>query len=509
VSLVPRLFLALLVLAVTASAGPTGDEFSLALLRQRARELSKQEYEKRSADDLPRWLAELDFDGYRRIQFRPQATLWSGDALPFQLRFAHRGYLYRQRMPIQLVGETGSVAEARFGPAQFEYGFPLPDVVPDDLGYSGFAVLLPGPRTGTWNEIASFLGASYFRVTGEGQLYGASARGLAIDTASASGEEFPEFVEMWVQRPRPDARELELFALLDSPSTTGAYRFVLTPGPETLVDVEAWLNPRRAIAKLGLAPLTSMFLYGEERLRSFHDFRPEVHDSDGVLVAEADGGWLWRPLVNPEGEHRVSRVPLDDPQGFGLLQRDRSFASYQDLEARYERRTSYWVTPHAGFGAGALELVEVPSDAEHNDNVVVYWTPEHAPAAGEELALHYTLSAFLDDPERSPLARVRATRVRPPDEKSDAPVLFVLDFEAAEDGAGSESGDEPGALVADVHASTGELGNVTLQPNEPAGGLRLAFELAGAGRELVELRATLRRADAAVSETWLYRWQGR
>jgi glucans biosynthesis protein len=492
-----------LVLAIaSATAAPSRAQlspaqFSIEDVRRTARELSAKKYVQRSAQDLPAWLAKLDFDSYRRIQFRPPATLWRGDSLHFEMQFAHRGYLFPYRLPVHLI-EGGAIVDARFSPAQFQYE--APGELPEDLGYAGFRVLLPVDGLGRQHsEVASFLGASYFRVLGEGQRFGASARGLAIDTASPNGEEFPEFVEVWVQRPAPAARELEIDALLDSPSTTGAFRFVLTPGVQTTVDVSAWLYPRREIAKLGLAPLTTMFLYGEERLRCLPDFRPEVHDSDGVLIEGNDGDWLWRPLENPEGEHLVTRLALADPRGFGLLQRDRSFDDYQDLESRFEQRVSYWVTPQDSWGDGALELVEIPSEGERNDNVSLYWVPARAPAAKDEFAFRYRLSAFLDEPSRPPLARTRSTRIRP----SEGSTLFVLDF------AGPELEKDLATLRADVTARPGEIRNLVLQPNEAAGGMRCAFELVGAGNQPVELRAWLRRGDQRVSETWVYPWKKR
>jgi glucans biosynthesis protein len=497
-----RAFLASVAVAlglVATAFAQTPSHFTLEALRQRARDSSKMNYTARDATDLPDWLAKLDHDGYRRIVFRPQAALWSGEGLPFQLRFAHRGYLYLHRVPIHVIAEDGSVGEAMFSPAQFEYHFDPSREAPATLGYAGLTILRPAAAPGTWQEVGSFLGAAYFRIVGSGQRYGASARGLAIDTASPKGEEFPEFVELWVRRPASDAESLELFALLDSPSATGAFQLTLTPREPTRVDVHAWLYPRRKIVKLGLAPLTSMFLYGEDRLRSFVDFRPEVHDSDGVSIAKQDGGWIWRPLVNPERQHRVSRMQLDEPRGFGLVQRDRAFANYQDLETRSELRPSYWVTPRGAWGKGALELVEIPTDGEHNDNIVVYWAPERELAAGDEFAFGYTLSALADEPRPSPLARVLATRVRP----SEAAVLFVLDFEGFE----TQGHSEP--LVANVRASSAELRNVVLRPNDAVGGARLSFELVGADEEPVELHAFLKRGEQPVSETWWFQWPPR
>lgn len=483
-----------LLAAVAAAQAPPAPAFSFDALRQRARELSSKEYVPAAVDDLPEWLAKMDYDAWRRIRFRTETALWAGDGLPFRLTFAHRGYLFRRRVRMHAI-DGGEVRELPFSREQYQYGLEPKGEVPAGLGYAGVTVLHPLDPAGPWDEVASFLGASFFRVLGRRQRYGASARGLAIDTASPDGEEYPEFTDIWIERPAPQADRLLLYALLDSPSTTGAFRFVLKAGEQTVVEVGLSLYPRRAIAKLGLAPMTSMFLHGEGRQRLLPDYRPEVHDSDGVLLADAAGGFSWRPLQNPPHKHRVTAFPLDDPRGFGLLQRDREFGSYQDLEARYELRPGYWVAPVGKWGKGSFELLEIPSTAEGNDNVSCYWVPAQAPAPGAEFHLEYTLSAFLDDAERPPLARVRATRTQAGKDW----LLVVLDF----DGAGIDR--EPAQLQTELQASAGELRNVVLQPNVAAGGMRCSFELHGA--DAAELRCWLRREQRPVTETWVLHWQ--
>ena len=79
------------------------------------------------------------------------------------------------------------------------------------------------------------------RASARDQVFGLSARGLAIDTAESWGEEFPWFREFWLVTPAPNAKELTIYALLDSPRVTGAYRFAVEPGEQTRVDVECRL----------------------------------------------------------------------------------------------------------------------------------------------------------------------------------------------------------------------------------------------------------------------------
>jgi glucans biosynthesis protein len=469
-------------------------------LKARAREMANGEFVKAKIDDIPEWLAKLDYDGYRRIRFRTDMALWAGDKLPFSVHFMHRGYLFRRRIPIHVVDGT-TTHELRFSPQQFDYSGKPPADPPGDLGYAGLALRAWSEPNDRWEEFASFLGASYFRIVPLAQPWGLSARGLAIDTGTSRGEEFPEWVEFRLEKPALNATTLTLYALLDSPSTAGAFRFVITPGTPTKAQVTAAFYPRHGVEKFGVAPLTSMFMCGEMRPRPVVDWRPEVHDSDGLLVASSDGTWTWRPLNNPDRTHRITRIPLENPVGFGLLQRDRNFESYQDLESRFEQRPSYWIEPRGGWGKGAVELVEIPSNGEWNDNIVAYWVPEKPPVKGEELVVEYTLTAYRDDATKPPLARAIATRMRPGKDET----LFVIDFKGVQV-ANASDGDAPDGLRADIVATRGEIRKVIVQPNAPLKGARCTFEWVDSGADPVDIRVTLRRGQEAVSETLLVQW---
>ena len=220
--------------------------------------------------------------------------------------------------------------------------------------------------------MVTFLGASYFRGLAKGQKYGLSARGLAINTAEMIGEEFPIFKEFWLQKPKTKDKVITLYALLDSKSVSGAYRFEIIPGANTIMNIEAHLFPRENIQKIGIAPLTSMFLFGENNKNDFDDFRLEVHDSDGLLVHNGHGEWLWRPLDNSK-KLRISSFVDNGVKGFGLLQRDRDLSNYQDFEANYQSRPSAWVEPLENWNDGYVQLVEIPSRQEIHDNIVAYW----------------------------------------------------------------------------------------------------------------------------------------
>ena len=297
------------------------------------------------------------------------------------------------------------------------------------LGFAGFRVHYPVNTQKYKDEVLVFLGASYLRALGKGQLYGISARGLAVDTALNSGEEFPQFTEFWLQRPQARDKELTIYALLDSPRVSGAYRFVLKPGETTAIEVKSQLYLRENVTILGIAPLTSMYFFGENQRSAVEDYRPEVHDSDGLSVQSGTGEWIWRPLVNPK-RLLVTSYALTNPQGFGMMQRDRAFASYQDLEAHYEMRPSVWIEPIGNWGAGRIELVQLPTPDETNDNAVAFWVPEVMPTPGKPYQIEYRMLWQKDSETRPPLSWVTQTRrghgyLR----KVDDSVALVVDFE--------------------------------------------------------------------------------
>ena len=341
-------------------------------------------------DPLPADLAGLDYDKFHEIQFRRDQALLASSGR-FRLHLFHRGYLFKDAVKINII-DGGEVKPIAYAKRLFDYGKNQIGDVPD-IGFAGFKMIFPLNGAEAQDEVISFLGASYFRILSKGQSYGLSARALAIDTYGDRREEFPVFREFWVTQPKSDDASIEILALLDSASTTGAYRFVVTPDETTSVAVEMVLFPRVDMDNVGLAPLSSMYFYGGPDSRPANDFRPQVHDSDGLQIATGPGSWLWAPL-NKKPRIAVRTFPFVDPRGFGLLQRERRFQAYQDLEARYNRRPGYWIEPTSPWGAGKVLLMELPTDNETQDNVVALWKPDAPLVARKPAHFSYRLSAL-------------------------------------------------------------------------------------------------------------------
>jgi len=488
----------LLLLAVFASALPAS-AFDLDDAAKQARAMAGESF-RDPRGEVPSWLLEIGYDQWRDIRFRTDRALWRDRSLPFEAQFFHPGLYYDRVVRVHEIDASG-VHDVPFSPDLFDYGRnEFASRVPQGLGFAGFRLHYPLKRKDYKDELIVFLGASYFRALGRDHVYGISARGVAIDTALPSGEEFPFFREFWLERPKANAREVTIYALLDSPSVTGAYRFVVRPGVQTVLDVEVRLFFRRAVTKLGLGPLTSMFYFGEGDTKPRPDYRPEVHDSDGLLIADRSGEWIWRPLRNPS-RLRVAAFQSPSPVGFGLLQRDRTFDHFQDLETHQERRPSAWVAPHGEWGPGHVELVEIPTESERHDNIVAYWVPKRPEGSLEPVSVGYELRFYSDDSTLPPGGRAVATR-RDRGTRDDA-YRYVVDFE----GSGLRSIPEEIVLQGVVSSRSpdgdAEVVEQQVQKNPVTGGWRLVFQVKPRGGAPVDLRAFLRRGEQTLTETWV------
>ena len=492
---------ALALIATLLLSGVEARAFSLDDVAARAKTLAAAPYHK-PAVSLPRTLKGIGYDQYRDIRFRPDRALWRDAKLPFELMFFHRGWLYEDQVTIHEVGPAG-VREIRFDPEAFDYG--KNKVERDELrgfGFAGFRAHFPLNTPAHRDEVVVFLGASYFRALGRGQRYGVSARGLAIDTAESGGEEFPRFVEFWIERPAPKAKELTIYGLLDSPRATGAYRFIVKPGVTTVLDVDGKLFLRRNVGKLALAPLTSMFHFGTNQRSGREDYRPRVHDSEGLSIHTRTNEWIWRPLVNPK-RLLVTSFALTDPVGFGLMQRERSFVRYQDLEARYDLRPSAWVEPKGSWGPGRIELVLIPVPDETNDNIVAYWVPDRQSKPREAFAYGYRVLWQKERESRPPMGWVRETRRgRGWMKADDGSIELHVDFEGPTLARIPANGDVNLALWID---GNGEGVERHTRRNEVTGGWRSVVRFRRVDRaKPVELRANLMHDHKVVSETWSY-----
>jgi periplasmic glucans biosynthesis protein len=476
-------------------------------VEERARELAQEDF-KPASTDMPDVLANMDYQQYRSIRFRPEQSLWHDQAL-FEVQLFHPGFLYREPVRINIV-EENKVAVLPFERTRFRYdgkAAVLADEAPETLGYAGFRVHYPLNTEEYKDEFLVFQGASYFRLVGPGQAYGLSARGLAVDTAAPQGEEFPAFREFWLVRPRADETRLIIFALLDSPSVTGAYWFEVQPGAPTGMRVDARLFARKDIAKLGIAPLTSMFHHGENRTRFVDDFRPEVHDSDGLQMLTGQNEWIWRPLNNPR-TLRVTAMMDENPRGFGLLQRDRRFDHYQDMEAAYERRPGLWVIPEGDWGKGRVELVEIPTDSEVNDNIVSYWVPEAPMKAGESRRYAYHLRSVDAQVAEHALGSVLRTRIgwgAVPGQSDPPPRSvrqFVVDFRGGE--LASLSPDAP--LEAELAHAVGKVRDLHVQRLPDGKTWRAIFKLDPQDSDVVDMRLYLSLRGQRLTEVWSYLW---
>lgn len=491
--------------APAAAPAAATEPFSFDRVASLARDLAARPYAAPTVQ-LPREVADASYDDYRKLRFRRDRAIWSGKSR-FEVQLFHMGFLFRTPVKLSVV-DHGQAAPLTYDKGMFDFGDTgLAKAITGPLDYAGFRIHydLNGPEYK--DEIIVFLGASYFRFLGREQRYGLSARGLAIDTAEPRGEEFPFFRQFWLVTPEPQSTELTVYALLDSQRVSGAYRFVIHPGTDTRIEVSARLFFRGEITKLGIAPLTSMHLYGENRTRMFEDQRPEVHDSDGVLIHSGSGAWLWRPLVNGR-DLRVSAFVETNPKGFGVLQRDRVFAHYQDTEAEYHRRPSYWVEPLGNWGVGSVELVEIPSNEEIHDNIVLSWIPRERPKAGGEMSLSYVLRTMLGEPAEHRLGRAIETRIGSSmvpgtgEKPTPGKRLFVVDF---------EGGELPllGAKVPvlpEVVTSAGVIREAHVFRLPEGGRWRVTFRLDTQGATPAELMVRLLLDGMPITETWLYRY---
>jgi periplasmic glucans biosynthesis protein len=471
--------------------------------------------------DLPDFLRadKLDYDKYREIEFRHEDALWATEPLPFRVEFFHPGYLYQEPIHVNEFTLT-HVQPIRFVQDWFNYrSLHFPRQIPADTGYAGFRLLYPLNKPDKWDELGAFIGASYYRLLGKGQSYGQSARGLALDCGETDRpEEFPIFTDWWLGKPSQGEDRLKMYAILDSVSCVGAYKFVLIPGDTTVMDVEAILYfregdkvraikpDRKPIKTIGMAPLTSMYWFGKASEKRFDDYRPEVHDTDGLLMQLDKGEVLWRPLNNP-AEMSQQVFATANLGGFGLIQRDRDFADYQDLFNYYYKTPSVWVRPNGSWGPGEVHLVELPTHYEGLDNIVAFWNPKEQPQPLKPYKFSYTLLWGLSEGDMKLMfdkARVVSTRVGL--DPRDAKIReFAIDFAGPKLKPFTEA-NKPQAISSCSPNAGISFSEVYYNPFAASWRVVLKLEPKADNKEPVDIRCTLQKGEEVLTETWTYHW---
>ena len=472
----------------------SGSPFSRQNVIDEARALAARPFQ--PLPEVPPGLRDLDYDNYRKIRFRKAKAVWGTSPTPFSIELFAPGFLYKSGIDLAVV-ENGLSYAIGIAPDSFETPTPEIAAILAQLGkFAGFRLHYPINREDYRDEFVVFQGASYFRAVSRNQNYGLSARGLAIDVAEPTGEEFPVFRRFWIERPSARAGSIVVHAVLDSKRVAGAYRFGIYPGAPTTIDVDATLFARTPLGHVGLGALTSMYLYGTIDRPDRPDYRPAVHDSLGLAMHTGRGERLWRPLCNP-ATLQVSAFVDNNPKGFGLIQRARRFDHFQDLEAAYEKRPSAWITPRGNWGAGHVQLIEIPSASETNDNIVAYWRPQQPIRPGSPFSFAYRLTW----PNNAPLPQQFAQTIRSAYGRTfdGTQHQMAIDY-GAKDGVSAED------LTLDVMLSAGRVIEQVIQPNPATGGVRVFLTFDPERARLIEFRIQPRKKGTPVGETWLYRW---
>jgi glucans biosynthesis protein len=494
-------------LSAQTARPPQGSKFTFDEVVKRASDLSSAPFEGQ-LPQLPEELNKLDFDAWRQIEFKENKALLGGNGSQFRLELFHLGHLYKRPVVINTLRD-GIPTPIPYQANQFNFGsakFARP--LPVNLGFAGFKIRSLLNKPTKFDEFVSFVGSSYFRFLGRGQQYGLSARGLAVN-GGTNDEEFPFYREFWIETPRPEVDKITIYALLDSAAATGAFQFDGYPGQNSVMDIKTTLFPRRAGAKLGLAPLTSMFYIGGNDRHPTSEFRPQLHDSDGLLIHNGAGEWLWRPLRNPTIA-KTSSFLDNGVKGFGLLQRDRHFDHYEDIDLAYQLRPSYWVEPKTNFGEGHVELFEMPTTDETNDNIVASWVAKDPPAVGKPFSYAYSITAALDlDSLSNNVKTVSTFQTEARTLGSSEPLVptmrrFLIDFAG---GGIDYYKDAPGLVTVVANSSTGHIVRAYTQYNPFISGFRATFDVELKPGETADLRAYLKANKTTLSETWTFPWE--
>jgi periplasmic glucans biosynthesis protein len=474
-------------------------KFDFNILKEKAMLLLKKSYEE-PKKVTPKGLSELNYDKYKNIRFLSEKTLWKKEGSPFQLQFLHPGYIYNYDVMVyELNGKKYKLIPYNRDMFDFsDLGFK--EKLPDSLGFSGFKVHYPINTEEHTDEFLVFQGATYFRAVSQKQYYGLSARGLATNTGMPYPEDFPIFKEFWIEKPSKKSDHITIYALMDGKSAVGAFEFKSYPGPTTVVHVRASITLRKKVDRLGIAPLTSMYWYGENSENPHLGANPEVHDSDGLLILQNDSEWIWRPMANPK-KPTINTFEMEKLKGFGLLQRDREFSSYEDQEMKYHIRPGAWVVPVGDWGKGSVQTYRNPTIQDSDDNIGAFWVPAETPEVGKPFEFEYKIYWVNENPVELKTGRTVATRVKPiPDEPLTK--LFQIDFK----GDKLSEHEKIEEIEGSVNASeNGEVYNIQVAKIEETDKFRLSFKVKVKSPALpVDIFANLKDKDGNLTENWTY-----
>ena len=443
---------------------------------------------------LPSVFSNLNFEQYASIRRVPGTAIWANDKVGFSLEPLHRGFVYTTPIVINIV-ENGVSQKVIYDPADFDFGKLKPPATMGDLGFSGLRILKASDEG--FQDVAIFQGASFYRSRARGQNFGVTARGLAIRTGDEPGEEFPLFREFWVEKPTPASDALTMYALLDSASVTGAFRFTIRSLDTTIIDTEMTLIARVATDKLGIGAMAAAYLFSPLDHRLPDDWRAAVYEVTGLQIQSGKDEWLWRPVSNRE-TLQISAFADVNPHGFGLLQRSRAFDAFYDDEGRWELRPTLWIEPIGEWGEGDLRLLEIPAASENNANIIAQWRPKAGMAANTTQSLAYRQFWCWTPPSRPPLAICVSSR----NGKNGSYQRFTVEM------AGDAFADaqKAASATADLHANPGKIVSTRLFPYKERHSVRVIFDLDPGSESYSELRLTLNLDNHPASETWLYRW---
>src|SRR5271166_4014366 len=440
---------------------------------------------------LPGVFSNLTFEQYASIHRAPETAIWADDKLGFSLEPLHRGFVFTTPITINIV-ENGLSQKVIYDPADFDFGKLKPPPPIGDLGFSGLRILKAADHG--FEDAAIFQGASFYRSRARGQDFGVTARGLAIRTGDDPGEEFPLFREFWVEKPPPASNTLTMYALLDSASVTGSFRFTIRPLEATLIDTEMTLIARMATDKIGIGAMAGDYLFSSLDHRRTDDWRAAVYEVTGVQILSGKGEWLWRPVVNRD-TLQISAFSDVNPRGFRLLPRSRAFDAFYDDEGRWELRPTLWIEPIGDWGEGDLRLLEIPAASEANANIIAQWRLKSGVAAGKSQSLAYRQFWCWTPPSKPPLAVCTSSRAG----KTGGRPRFAVEMT----GDAFADPQKAAAAAADLQANPGKVGSVRLFPYKDRRSVRIVFDLDPGSETFSEIRLTLKIDNQAVSETWL------